>query len=157
MLNIPFDIQLKRRAFLTQSAYGLGGVAFASLLERADAFPGVISKPHFPIKAKRVIHLCMAGGPSHLETFDWKPEMAGKPGGAEAIGLADLFCKNARRRIQANFKALWNNDDAAKYKVALDVLGGRHTWLEQGVVGPQLASLAPASEKEREPELVGSR
>lgn len=75
MLNIPFDIQLKRRAFLTQSAYGLGGMAFASLLERADAFPGVISKPHFPIKAKRVIHLCMAGGPSHLETFDWKPEL----------------------------------------------------------------------------------
>ena len=30
---------------------------------------------HFPAKAKRVIHLCMAGGPSHLESFDPKPEL----------------------------------------------------------------------------------
>ena len=36
---------------------------------------GALKKPHFPIKARRVIHLCMAGGPSHLETFDWKPEL----------------------------------------------------------------------------------
>jgi hypothetical protein len=43
---------------------------------------GVINPPHLPIKAKRVIHLCMAGGPSHLETFDRKPELDrlnGKP------------------------------------------------------------------------------
>ncbi|HEY5313203.1 MAG TPA: DUF1501 domain-containing protein, partial [Pirellulales bacterium] len=31
--------------------------------------------PHFPVRAKRIIHLCMAGGPSHLETLDWKPEL----------------------------------------------------------------------------------
>lgn len=72
---------LKRRAFLQQSAYGLGGMAFANMLSKADAAPtedrwqGVIRKPHFPVKARRVIHLCMAGGPSHLETFDWKPEL----------------------------------------------------------------------------------
>ena len=33
-------------------------------------------KFHVPPKAKRVIHLCMAGGPSHLETLDYKPELA---------------------------------------------------------------------------------
>ena len=70
-----FQLSVKRRAFLTNSAYGLGGLAFASLLEKAGASGGAIKKPHFPVKAKRVIHLCMAGGPSHLETFDWKPEL----------------------------------------------------------------------------------
>ena len=65
-----------RRSFLTQSAYGLGGVAFASLAAPSDAaLRGAMAKPHLPVKAKRVIFLCMAGGPSHLETFDWKPEL----------------------------------------------------------------------------------
>src|SRR5213075_3259383 len=36
---------------------------------------GIVNPPHFPVKAKRVIHLCMAGGPSHLESFDFKPEL----------------------------------------------------------------------------------
>ncbi len=79
-MNTTFDPaahtqSIKRRAFLTNSAYGLGGAAFASMLERAQGSTGVITKPHFPVKAKYVIHLCMAGGPSHLETFDWKPEL----------------------------------------------------------------------------------
>ena len=84
-MNLPFDSQafntsLKRRSFLTQSAYGLGGMALAGLMEQAkagsqDRWRGALVKPHFPIKARRVIHLCMAGGPSHLETFDWKPEL----------------------------------------------------------------------------------
>ena len=69
------ELSIKRRAFLTNSAYGLGGIAFASLLDKANASDGVLKKLHFPVKAKRVIHLCMAGGASHLETFDWKPEL----------------------------------------------------------------------------------
>lgn len=72
----PFDHSVARRAFLTQSAYGVGGIAFASLLNEADAVQrGTLAKPHTPVRAKRVIFLCMAGGPSHLETFDWKPEL----------------------------------------------------------------------------------
>lgn len=77
-----YEQGLRRRAFLQQSAYGLGGVAFASLLQRTQGAPadsgkwsGVLKKPHAPVKARRVIHLCMAGGPSHLETFDWKPKL----------------------------------------------------------------------------------
>lgn len=66
---------IKRRAFLTNSAYGLGGIAFASLMQQAGASEGVLKKLPYPVKAKRVIHLCMAGGASHLETFDWKPEL----------------------------------------------------------------------------------
>ncbi len=70
-----------RRAFLQESAYGLGGIALASLIANdttraADAKPrGVVFPPHSPIKAKRIIHLCMAGGPSHLETLDYRPEL----------------------------------------------------------------------------------
>ncbi len=70
-----------RRAFLGRSAQGLGAVALGSLLGREAAgkplpFPGVLSNLHFPQKAKRVIWLTMAGGPSHLETFDPKPKLA---------------------------------------------------------------------------------
>jgi hypothetical protein len=76
-----FQLNVKRRAFLAQSAYGVGGLALANLLGKSSAasasdhWRGVITKPQFPVKARRVIHLCMAGGPSHLETFDWKPEL----------------------------------------------------------------------------------
>ena len=77
--NTPaFQQSVARRAFLQQSAYGLGGMAFASMLDKASAgdhWTGVLKKPHAPIKARRIIHLCMAGGPSHLETFDWKPDL----------------------------------------------------------------------------------
>lgn len=76
-------LSVNRRTFLSQSAYGLGSMALASLMTRGHAgVPGAMTQPHLPVKAKRVIFLCMAGGPSHLETFDWKPklkELDGKP------------------------------------------------------------------------------
>ena len=75
---ISFQRSVARRSFLQQSAYGLGGAALASLMSEASAaerWTGVLQKPHVPIKARRIIHLCMAGGPSHLETFDWKPKL----------------------------------------------------------------------------------
>src|SRR5947199_30550 len=82
--------QLTRRAFLGRAAQGVGALALASLIDPslaraaagADKWRGVIDPLHFPAKAKRVIWLTMAGGPSHLETFDYKPklaEMDGKP------------------------------------------------------------------------------
>ncbi len=74
-----FARSVNRRAFLTQSAYGLGGMALASLMGQnaaaAETARGALKALHFAPKAKRVIHLCMAGGPSHLETLDWKPEL----------------------------------------------------------------------------------
>ncbi len=94
-MRTPFDFDrfandIHRRSFLTRSAYGLGGMALASLFSpkifaaatAQRGIPGAIQPLHFPQKAKRVIHLCMAGGPSHLEAFDWKPklkELDGKP------------------------------------------------------------------------------
>ena len=80
-----FQLNINRRTFLGRAAYGLGGMALACLLEpkligTASAAPtehwtGVVHPPHFPVRAKRVIHLCMAGGPSHLESFDFKPDL----------------------------------------------------------------------------------
>ena len=82
---------LQRRAFLQRSGVGIGAAALQSFLLR-DAIGGDSAKvqapvglpglPHFAAKAKRVIFLCMAGGPSHLETFDYKPkldELDGQP------------------------------------------------------------------------------
>ncbi len=83
-MNIPddFDPLLQtRRQFLGRAAMGAGSLALASLLNpQAQASTGTagsgILTPHFAPRVKRVIHLCMAGGPSHLETFDHKPELA---------------------------------------------------------------------------------
>ena len=87
----PFDptahaLSVYRRTFLTQSAYGLGGIAYALLQSKLSAesaaptmpptgWNGALRESHLPGRAKRVIFLCMAGGPSQLETFDWKPQL----------------------------------------------------------------------------------
>ena len=75
-----------RRTFLRQSGVALGSAALASLLQRdglaASATQNSETGLHHLPKVKRVIFLCMAGGPSHLETFDYKPslkELDGKP------------------------------------------------------------------------------
>ena len=83
-----------RREFLWQTGTGFGAVALASMLERDGFFSssgqaagatssphGVGAKqPHFTPKAKSVIFLFMYGGPSHIDTFDYKPNMVGTDG-----------------------------------------------------------------------------
>lgn len=86
--QMPFDL-LTRRQALTRSGMGFGALALGQLLNEAQAAPTVVDPihplaarpPQFPAKAKRVIHLFMNGGPSHIDTFDPKPrlnEFAGK-------------------------------------------------------------------------------
>jgi hypothetical protein len=74
----PFH-PLSRRSFLSGSGVGLGALALNALLSRdgraAEKYRGLTGFPHHPPKAKRVIYLYMSGGPSHLETFDYKPEL----------------------------------------------------------------------------------
>ncbi|MEO8359663.1 MAG: acyl-CoA dehydrogenase family protein [Vicinamibacteria bacterium] len=60
---------------------------------------------------------------------------AKRPEAKEAVELADLFCRNASRKVDAAFKALWSNDDSRKYGVAKRVLDGRHVWLENELMG----------------------
>ena len=88
-LSMPVDI--KRRTFLGYSISGLGMLALNGLVNPqlfgaetavTGTSKGVVNPLHFPPKAKRVIFLYQAGGPSHLETFDPKPKLAeldGKP------------------------------------------------------------------------------
>jgi len=68
-------MRLTRRHFLSRAGLGLGAVAMANLLgsDARAASPGALGAPHLIPKAKRVIYLFQAGGPSHLETFDFKP------------------------------------------------------------------------------------
>ncbi len=87
-MNLPTELRqeharlLRRRWFLRDCGLGLAGIAANFLLQR-----DVLSAPravnpltpyasHFPAKAKRVIYLFQAGAPSHLELFDYKPELA---------------------------------------------------------------------------------
>ena len=79
-----FFNELNRRSFLGSSGLGIGSTALNGMLARDAACKdsGLSGLPDLPVKAKRVIFLCMAGGPSHLETFDYKPkldELHGKP------------------------------------------------------------------------------
>jgi alkylation response protein AidB-like acyl-CoA dehydrogenase len=65
---------------------------------------------------------------------------SGDPNAAEAMQLADLFCKQSRRRISASFRSLWRNDDPAAGKVTARVMGGSYDWLaKDGVVDLHLA------------------
>ncbi len=56
--------------------------------------------------------------------------------GEQAEELADLFCRQSRRRVDVLFDALWANDDAANYESALKLLDGRYAWLEEGILDP---------------------
>ena len=86
-----YRLDQTRRHFLKRSARGIGGMALASLLNpntsartapALDQWSGVVNPVHVPATCKRVIWLYMAGGPSHLESFDYKPkleELNGQP------------------------------------------------------------------------------
>ena len=80
-----------RREFLWQTGGGFGATALASLLAGDQFFssaqaagtiqnPLAAKDPHFAPKAKSVIFLFMYGGPSHIDTFDYKPNMVGMDG-----------------------------------------------------------------------------
>ena len=84
-----------RRTFLGRA--GLGSIALASLLKPGalqaapgvDRWTGTLGRLHHTPKIKRIIHLYMAGGPTHLETFDFKPELRKMDG----KGMPESFTK----------------------------------------------------------------
>ena len=125
---------LARRAFLGRAAQGVGAVALASLLDdgraRADRvtverWPGVLEQLHHEPKAKRVIFLVMAGGASHLETFDYKPklaEMNGKP-------MPDSFTKGQPiAQLQGK---------------KLNCMGPQHPFAKHGQSGQEISAVLP--------------
>ncbi|MEL6897012.1 MAG: DUF1501 domain-containing protein, partial [Planctomycetota bacterium] len=94
-----------RRTFLRRS--GIGSAALLGLIARdatgagsgnaaaagenrtSGSVAGTLQRTHFPPRVKRVIHLCMAGGPSHLETLDFKPELKKRDGQAMPASFTD--------------------------------------------------------------------
>src|SRR6478735_8769577 len=109
---------LTRRWFFGECGVGLGSIALASLLgESAAGAPAASDpmaprKPHFPGKAKAVIYLFMAGAPSHLELFDYKPLLAKYDG---KLPPPDLVKGYRAAFINPNSKLLGPKFKFAKY------------------------------------------
>ena len=120
MMKLEHLQHISRRHFLMESAAGLGAVALGGFMggcnktqmqhakEVVDAMAP--KPPHFPAKAKRVIYLHMAGAPSQLELFDYKPELEklnNKPCPQSLLeGKRFAFIRGVPKMLgpQANFK-----------------------------------------------------
>jgi hypothetical protein len=121
-----------RRQFFAQCGVSLGSIALGSLLshETLAAAPAPISSPlapkptHFPAKAKRVIFLFMAGGPSQLELFDYKPKLQQLDGQV----IPASYTKNKR---------------FAFIKGDAKMLGTRRKFAKHGQSGAELSELLP--------------
>jgi hypothetical protein len=119
-------MNLARRWFLEKCGVGLGAIALRSLLEAAD--PLAPKQPPLPAKAKNVIFLFMAGGPSHLELFDYKPQLAKFDG---TLPPADLLKGYRAAFINPNSKLLGPKFKFAKY----------------GQCGAEISELLPHTQK----------
>ena len=121
-----------RREFLLRSGGGFGALALTYLLGQdsargADATPLAAKAPQFPARAKRVIFLFMEGGPSHLDTFDFKPklnELAGKP-------------------LPASFGSVFT----AMGEVGSPLLASKRTWKQHGKGGLWVSDWLPHTAK----------
>ncbi len=93
-MNTEYPFLPSRRAALQATASGFGYMAFSALstMQAAQANSPLAPKaPHFTPKAKRVIFLCMRGGPSHVDTFDHKPQLTADSGNQGSRGFAKLL------------------------------------------------------------------
>src|SRR5580698_5807782 len=101
-----------RRAFLTESAFGVGSFALAYLLQRDGLLAGVPSKPgenlpldlkpkapHFAPKATAMISLFMHGGPSHVDLLDPKPELSKHHGTEYGGDVVYSFVNRANKKL----------------------------------------------------------
>ena len=106
-------MNFSRRQLLQTSGFGLGAIAAADLLAAEDKLiaterrtvvpdesnPLAVRPPHFPAKIKRVIHLFMNGGPSQIDTFDPKPELAKLDGQPLPDNIAARLQQVQRKRV----------------------------------------------------------
>jgi hypothetical protein len=121
---------ITRRWFFEQCGVGLGAIALGTLFREngwaasAALNPLAPKQPHFKPKAKRVIFLFMAGAPSHLELFDYKPELAKWDG------------KKPPAELVKGYRAAFINPDAA-------LLGPKYKFAKHGQSGAELSELLP--------------
>ncbi|TWT82652.1 hypothetical protein CA13_41150 [Planctomycetes bacterium CA13] len=105
---------LSRRQILQRASAGFGYLAFAGLYgtqaaeQSATNNPLASKSPHFSARAKRVIFLCMQGGPSHVDTFDYKPQLAKDHGKGGKYGGSLL--KSPWKFRQRGDSGLWISD-----------------------------------------------
>lgn len=144
-------LQKTRRHFFRQCGVGVGQMALASLLNNGNVFaagepklanPLAPRPPHFSAKAKSVIYLFMAGGPSQLEMFDYKPKLAeydGKNTPASVLegqrfAFMDSFTKETpkllgpRRKFQQHGQTgRWISEELPQIGSIIDELTFTHT------------------------------
>src|ERR1043166_1798826 len=129
--------QITRRWFFKECGVGLGAIALGSLmgegkLSAASTITGtnpLAPRPgHFPAKAKSVIYLFMAGAPSHLEMFDYKPELAkwdGKLPPSELLkGYRAAFINPNSKLLGPKFKFARHGKSGAELSELLPHLAG---------------------------------
>lgn len=132
MSHIPFcpPNMTSRRWFLRDCGIGLGAIAAQQLLGRTSvAAPAAINplapkSTHFAPKAKRIIYLFMAGGPSHLELFDNKPVLGQYDGQLPPAGMLD------------GYRAAFINPNSK-------FLGPKFKFAKHGQSGTELSELLP--------------
>src|SRR5437763_9361739 len=125
----PSATEISRRWFLEQCGVGLGSMALGQLFAEAGFAAGSddplgVKQPHFAPKAKRVIFLFMAGAPSHLELFDYKPQLARFDG---TLPPADLL---------KGYRAAFINPSSK-------LLGPKFKFARHGQCGAELSELLP--------------
>src|SRR5436190_19904535 len=107
----PADSSITRRHFLWEAGAGLSGLALAWMFQEeargaaaGPASPYAAKATHFPPKAKRIIHICACGGVSHLDTYDYKPDLI-KHDGQELTGKGkiDTFFGRPGRLLKSPF------------------------------------------------------
>jgi hypothetical protein len=126
------SVNITRRHFFQDCGVGLGKLALAGLLAEgaqrtasaANRDPLSVKQPHFPGKAKQVIHLFMAGAPSQLEMFDYKPE------------LSRLEGQSLPPSVIGDQRYAFIRPDAA-------VLGPRFTFAKHGQCEAELSEVVP--------------
>ena len=128
-IRVETKRMVTRRHFFRDCSVGLGSLALASLLgdrslaAERGANPLAPKKPQFPAKAKRVIYLFQAGGPSQLEMFDNKPGLAkfnGKPCPPELLkGKTLAFIKPDAALFATEFKFARHGQSGAEMSEAL--------------------------------------
>ena len=121
-------LQATRRAFLSRASLGLGSLALGrligpSLLEAATS--GIGGMPHYKPRIERVIFLCMAGGPSHLELMDHKPMLEKRDGEPmpESVTKGQQIAQLQGKELR--------------------ILGPQHPFQRYGQSGQHMSSLLP--------------
>lgn len=109
MTGNRLDRSNSRRAFLQSAGCGFGWLAWSALAaERAQAAPRETALPHLAPRAKRMIFLFMQGGPSQVDTFDYKPRLAEEDGKQMTFDDARAIANSGKRgSTQRVMKSPW--------------------------------------------------